>query len=114
MAGTLGDVLLVAGAAWTLLATVGIFRFDDVYARMHALTKAATLGLLLMLVGSALHLGGADAPKLLLAGVFVFGTSPVSAHLISRAIIRTDPSRVRVTSTNEMPADEEPGSKKHS
>ena len=45
------DALMVAGAAWALIAAVGVLRFDDVYSRMHAATKAATGGLLLVLAG---------------------------------------------------------------
>ena len=40
------ELLLLAGAVLILLAGVGVVRFDDVLARMHALTKASTLGVL--------------------------------------------------------------------
>ena len=52
-AATIGSALVLRGALLTLLAGVGVLRFDDVFTRMHALTKASTLGVLLALVGAA-------------------------------------------------------------
>ena len=43
-----GEVLALAGATLTLLAAVGVLRFRGVLARMHALTKASTLGVVLV------------------------------------------------------------------
>lgn len=80
------DLLMLVGAAWTLLAAVGVLRFGDVYNRMHAATKSTTLGLLLILPGAGLHLGLPDAMKLWLVGLFVFVTAPVGAHLVGRAV----------------------------
>ena len=51
--GVIGEVLVLVGAAFTLLAGIGTLRFSDVFARMHALGKASTLGLLLVLLGAA-------------------------------------------------------------
>lgn len=85
---TVGEVLLVAGAAWSVLAAIGVNRFGDVYARMHAATKTTTLGVLLVLIGTAVGLDGAEAAKLLLAGVLLFLTAPIGAHLVGRAVYR--------------------------
>ena len=49
----ISGLLMALGAAFTLLASVGLHRFDDVFARMHAAGKASTLGLLLILIGVA-------------------------------------------------------------
>ena len=51
------DILLVAGAAWFLLAAIGVARLGDSLARVHAATKATTLGMMLMVSGAVL-----DAP----------------------------------------------------
>ena len=104
-----GNVLLVLGAAWTLLAAVGVLRFGDVYARMHAATKATTLGLALALGGAAVHLEGADAAKLALVGVLVFLTAPAGAHLVGRAAHRS-PGRVdiRIDTVDELRNAEDP------
>ena len=49
-------MLALLGATLTLLAAVGVVRFPEVMARMHALTKASTLGVVLVLVGGAVTL----------------------------------------------------------
>lgn len=83
-------ILLLLGAALVLLAAVGLNRFDSVYARIHAATKAVTLGLLLILGGSALLVGNlGDAAKLALVGVLQLVTAPVAAHMVGRAAHRT-------------------------
>ena len=82
----LGEALMLLGAAWTALAAVGINRFHDVYARMHAATKATTLGLLLVLIGASLILPIGVAAKLLVAAVLLFLTAPVGAHLVGRSV----------------------------
>lgn len=86
----IASVLVVAGAALALLAAVGLQRFDDVFARMHAATKPATLGLLLILSGAAfmLPIPGAVA-KLFLVILLQFITAPIAAHLVGRAAFRT-------------------------
>ncbi len=89
---TIGEILLVVGAAWSVLAAIGVNRFGDVYARMHAATKTTTLGLLLVLVGAALNLTVAEAAKLLLAGVLLFLTAPIGAHLVGRSVHRNQGS----------------------
>lgn len=81
-----GAVLLLAGVVLTLVAGVGLVRFPDVFTRMHAVTKPATLGLLLVCVGAALVMDdGSDRAKLLLVAAFQFVTAPVAAHMVGRA-----------------------------
>lgn len=83
-------VLLLAGAVLALLAGIGLLRFPDVFARMHAATKPAALGLLFVLFGTAIALQDTAATtKLLLVAVFQFGTIPVGAHMIGRAAYRS-------------------------
>ena len=81
--------LILTGAALAVLAGVGLQRFPDVFARMHAATKPATLGLVLILTGSALRVGDrGDVAKLMLVGVLQFVTAPVGAHMVGRAAYR--------------------------
>lgn len=78
-----GQAMALLGAILTLLAGIGVVRFDDVLARMHALTKATTLGLLLVLLGAALALDNVnDITSLVLACALQLLTSPVGANLI--------------------------------
>lgn len=83
-------VLLLTGVALALFAGLGLLRFPDVFSRMHAATKPATLGLLLVTVGAALRMDdGGDRSKLLLVAAFQFLTAPVAAHMIGRAAYRS-------------------------
>lgn len=85
-----GNVMVGVGAGLLLLASVGLFRLPDVFARMHAGTKAASLGLAFVLAGTALLApGAASTIKLALAILFQFATAPVAAHVIGRAAYRT-------------------------
>ena len=81
------EILIVAGAGFTMLAGVGALRFSDVYARMHPAAKGPTLGLLLVAVGAALELRSlAAALALALVVILQFLAAPVGAHLLGRAI----------------------------
>jgi multicomponent Na+:H+ antiporter subunit G len=84
------SALLLSGVALALLAGLGLVRFPDVFSRMHAATKPATLGMLLVTVGAALRQDeGSNATKLLLVAAFQFLTAPVAAHMIGRAAYRS-------------------------
>ena len=85
----LSGLLLLSGVALAVTAGLGLLRFPDVFSRMHAATKPATLGLLLVVLGAALQMEDTgDAGKLLLVGAFQFLTAPVAAHMIGRAAYR--------------------------
>ncbi len=82
-------MLIVSGATLTLIAAVGLFRFSDILSRMHAATKPATLGLVLILSGTILALPRPQpVAKLVLVILLQFITAPVGAHLIGRAAFR--------------------------
>ena len=89
MRDVVSAVLLLTGVALAVVAALGLVRFPDVLSRMHAATKPATVGLLLITVGAALRMDtGSDAVKLLLVAAFQFLTAPVAAHMIGRAAYR--------------------------
>lgn len=82
----IGEALLVIGAAFILLAAIGILRFDDVFVRMQILSKASTFGLLCVLSGGLASLELAnDLTSLVLAGLLHLVTSPVGSNLLARA-----------------------------
>lgn len=82
----IGQVVAFAGSVLVLLAGIGVVRFDDTLARMHALTKATTLGVVLVLAGAALALDNVnDITSLVLAILLQVLTSPVGANLIGIA-----------------------------
>jgi multicomponent Na+:H+ antiporter subunit G len=79
-------VLLVLGASFMALAALGLVRLPDVYTRMSAASKAATLGASLVLLGAAAHFGTvAVAGRAVVIVAFLFLTAPVAAHMIARA-----------------------------
>jgi multicomponent Na+:H+ antiporter subunit G len=94
---------ILAGVALGLLAAVGLHRFGDVFARMHAATKPATLGLVLVLAGAALRMDDPDAvAKLLLVAALQFLTAPVGAHMVGRAAYRSGVELAPETVVDEL------------
>ena len=84
----LGGLLLLGGTGFLLLGGVGLVRMPDVYNRIQAGTKATTLGTLLSLAGVAcLHPDW--TLKLVLIGVFLLFTNPLSSQVLARAAHRT-------------------------
>lgn len=78
-------LLLLIGAAFYLAGTVGLLRFPDVYARLHALTKADNLGLGFLVLGLALQAGSlATALKILLIWPLVLAASAAVSYTIAR------------------------------
>jgi len=87
----IGELLVLFGSLLTLLAAIGMVRFKDVFARMHALTKASTAGVIVVLVGAAIHLDHPnDVTSLFLAAALQLLTSPVAANMISLATYRAE------------------------
>ncbi len=84
------SALLVAGGGFCLVAGIGVVRLGDVYARMHAATKAGTFGLVLI-VGATMLLAGSWREVAEAAFVFLFmiASAPIGAHLIGRAAFRS-------------------------
>jgi multicomponent Na+:H+ antiporter subunit G len=85
-------LLILMGALLSAVSAIGLIRLPDVYLRSHAAAKSATLGVLCVLSGAFLYFAfflDFISVKLLLGIVFVFMTSPVSAHLTGRAAYRT-------------------------
>ena len=81
----------LAGATFALLAAVGVVRMPDLFTRMQAASKASTLGLACLLIGTAIELGdGASAARAVSIAAFVMLTTPVAAHVVARAAALTD------------------------
>lgn len=90
--------LLVVGGSFALIGSIGLLRFPDFYMRLHAPTKATTLGvggvlLASMVIGWA---RGEPAIHELLITLFLFVTAPVSANLMAMAALHLGvPSRAK-------------------
>jgi multicomponent Na+:H+ antiporter subunit G len=79
-------LLMVTGALLMLVSAIGVARMPDLFTRMQASTKAASLGAGLMLLGVAVHFAQLGITmRVLLIISFVFLTAPISAHMIARA-----------------------------
>lgn len=79
-------LLMVGGTAFMLVAAIGLLRLPDLYTRMHAVTKAGTLGVGLILLAAAVSFGEVSVvARSLMALLFVLLTAPVSAHMIGRS-----------------------------
>lgn len=86
MRSTTAEIVVLIGSILILVAGIGVLRFRPALSRLHALTKASTLGVVLVLLGAAV---ASDRPNdwtsLLLAAILQAATSPISATLISRS-----------------------------
>ena len=79
-------IFCTVGALAILLAAVGVLRMPDVYMRLSVTTKAATMGIGLLLVGAAFHFNDVGVTSMVIAIIFFTTvTAPVSAYLIVRA-----------------------------
>lgn len=85
----LGGIFLVIGAAFILLAGVGVVRFPGTFSRMHAAAKGPALGVIGLAVGTALSIRTSQAVvTVTLVVVLQLIAGPVSAHLLGRSIYR--------------------------
>ena len=91
MMNLLGWLSIGLGIGFFVAGTVGLLRFPDLFTRLHALTKADNLGLLLVSIGLVVHnpkffLG----LKLLLIWLLVLAAGATGAHLIAKRALRGD------------------------
>jgi multicomponent Na+:H+ antiporter subunit G len=86
----LESAAVLAGTLFMFVASLGVLRLPDFYARIHAPTKAATLGLAFLLGALALHFPElSNVTKAALAILFIGVTAPVGAHILARAAYRS-------------------------
>jgi len=83
-------VLVLIGAFFTLVGSIGLYKLPDFYMRLHGPTKATTLGVGAILIASVLYFSfNTDSVSLheILVTIFLFITAPVSAHLMAKAAL---------------------------
>ena len=83
-------VLLAAGCFFIVVGSLGLVKLSDFFKRLHAPTKASTLGVGCVLAASLGYhaLSGTDPqPRELLITAFLFITAPISAHLMAKAAL---------------------------
>ncbi|WP_459830273.1 Na+/H+ antiporter subunit G [Hydrogenophilus islandicus] len=83
-------VLVIIGALFSLIGTLGLLRFQTFFQRLHAPTKASTLGIGSILLASMVAAWSEGRPGFaeLLITLFLFLTAPVSASLLAQAALR--------------------------
>jgi multicomponent K+:H+ antiporter subunit G len=84
------SVLILIGAGFTLVGSLGLIRLGDFYSRLHGPTKATTLGVGSLLIASAIFFSHQDEGLSLheiLVTLFLFITAPVGAHLMAKAAL---------------------------
>ncbi len=99
-------ICLLSGAFFMLVAAIGILKLPDLYQRLHASSKAATLGVALLLLGAALHSGDVGViSRCIIAIVFFVLTAPVGAHLMTRTAYKHDEPLAKGTLSDEWAED---------
>lgn len=82
--------LLGIGGFFSLVGSFGLLKLDDLMARLHAPTKASTLGIGSMLIASMLYFAlveGAFTFHELLITLFIFLTAPITANFIAKSYL---------------------------
>lgn len=96
-------VPLLVGAAFVFIAGLGAVRFPDAYTRIHAVSKATTLGLGCMLLGVAFSFPElAVIAKIVAVILFIFLTTPIASHMIIRAAYMTGVPQWKRTVVDEI------------
>lgn len=81
--------LVCLGTFFVLIAALGVVRLKDLLMRMHASSKASTLGAICILAAVAIQFGDAAVTaRVALICAFLLATAPVAAHTIARAAYR--------------------------
>lgn len=91
------SVLVLVGAVFTLIGSLGLVKLPDFFTRLHGPTKATTLGVGAILIASTLYFYTKhDAISLheILITIFLFITAPVSAHLMAKAALHLEQKKL--------------------
>lgn len=98
-------LLILVGAGFTLIGSLGLMRLRDFYSRLHAPTKATTLGVGSLLIASAvffsIHDDGISLHEVLVT-LFLFITAPVGAHLMAKAALHLHLDSLAETPDEEL------------
>ena len=107
---------LLIGSGFALVGVIGLLKFNDPMARLHAPTKVGTVGIGMLLLASVIHsfATGASSFHELLIMAFLFVTAPISANFIAKVNIhrRTcetppPPSQDETWSTLDTPKEDQ-------
>ena len=86
MAESIALGFMLIGAVFTFIAALGLVRLPDLFMRMHANTKSATLGVGFIMLGAAIYFGDITVTTRAMAVIlFLLISAPISSHLLARA-----------------------------
>jgi multicomponent K+:H+ antiporter subunit G len=113
------SILLIIGGLFVLVGSIGLLRLQDLYVRLHAPTKATTLGLGSILLGSMVYMffyEGYFSIKELLITLFLAITAPVTAYILAKAAMhnrvkmmpRTRNPELVETARSQLPVEKTP------
>jgi len=116
----IASLSLIIGSGFVMVGAIGILKFNDPMARLHAPTKVGTLGIGMLLVASVIHSFDIGRPSIheFLIMAFLFVTAPISANFIAKVNIHRGacdpppkPSHDQTWSTLSVQLDEVPSPK---
>jgi len=92
--------LILTGSLFALIGSIGLWKLPDFFMRLHGPTKATTLGVGSLVIGSLVYFSsrgeGLSLHELLIT-LFLFITAPVSAHLLAKAAMHQRVRRIEKT-----------------
>lgn len=81
----ISSLCILLGAIFICIAALGLWRLEGLYLKMHAATKAGTLGCGLILFGVGLQIKNLHSfTEIIILIIFIALTNPISAHLIGK------------------------------
>ncbi|HLR90504.1 MAG TPA: monovalent cation/H(+) antiporter subunit G [Balneolaceae bacterium] len=106
----ISGIFLITGSTFMLIASIGILRFPDFLMRMHASTKAGSLGASTLVIGAALMFPTTEVfTRAITTIIFILLTAPVAAHVIGRAAYHIGVEIWEGTLVDELREDMEKG-----
>jgi len=88
------DILALLGSLCFLVASIGLLRMPDSFARIHAATKASSLGVLLLVIAAMVEFPTAGSLVIsVMIGMMVFLTAPLACQAIASRLIADSKNR---------------------
>lgn len=98
-------VLLLLGSIFLLVGSIGLARLPDFFTRLHAPTKASTLGIGGVLIASCIYFSF-DQNSLsineLVITLFLLITAPITAHMLAKAALHQDSPPLEHTRNEQL------------
>lgn len=83
----IGVLILLVGVFFSVIGVWGAIRLPDVFTRLHASSKVSSVGIVGLLIASALLLHE-SAPKAVALGLLILFSAPVASQAIARSAYR--------------------------